>query len=89
MGKQAYPFRGGSLTQLGNATRLFGGGGARYGFIIFQLLDFEKSQEYFQKYLTSHCDSQTNQYSFDNETITKVYDAWKFTIDRWQYTPLQ
>ncbi|MCW5319205.1 hypothetical protein GTQ43_38110 [Nostoc sp. KVJ3] len=55
----------------------------------FQLPDFEQSKEYFHQYLIAHSDYQTNKHLFDNETITKVYDAWKFTIDQWQYNPPQ
>ena len=51
------------------------------------LPEFEKAEENLKKYLDSQSDYETNKYSFDEETIKKVYEAWKFTIDKWQYSP--
>lgn len=53
------------------------------------LPNFEKAKENFQKYIDDHSNYETNKYLFDEETIAKVYDAWKFTIDKWQYSPPQ
>ena len=47
----------------------------------------EKVEENFKKYIDSQSNYETNKYFFDEETIKKVYDAWKFTIDKWQYSP--
>lgn len=51
------------------------------------LPDFEKAEENFKKYIDSESNYETNKYSYDEETIKKVYVAWKFTIDKWQYSP--
>ncbi|MDZ8262754.1 sulfotransferase [Nostoc sp. ChiQUE01b] len=53
------------------------------------LPNFEKAKGNFKKYIDAHSNYETNKYLFDEETIAKVYDAWKFTIDKWQYSPPQ
>lgn len=55
----------------------------------FDLMEFEQAKTYFQTYLDSHRNYKTNKYSLDEETIAKVYNAWQFTIDKWQYSPPQ
>ncbi|MBR8833010.1 MAG: sulfotransferase [Stigonema ocellatum SAG 48.90 = DSM 106950] len=51
------------------------------------LPNFLESVENFKQYIDSQSGYETNKYSFDEETIKKVYDSWKFTIDKWQYNP--
>lgn len=53
----------------------------------FNLPDFNKVEENFKNYLESHANYKTNKHLMDSETITKVYDACQFTIDKWQYSP--
>ncbi len=53
----------------------------------FHLPNFEQAQEVFQKYLDSHVNYKTNKHSLDEATLSKVYNALKFTIDQWQYSP--
>lgn len=48
---------------------------------------FEQLSKYLQKYLVDNSQYKTNKYSFDDKTIAKVYNAWKLTIDLWQYSP--
>ena len=55
----------------------------------FNLPEFDKAKTHFQEYLDSQANYKTNKYSLDDETIAKIYDAWKFTIDKWQYSPPQ
>ncbi|MBD2729719.1 sulfotransferase [Nostoc sp. FACHB-892] len=53
----------------------------------FKLPDFDKVEENFKNYLESNATYKTNKHLMDKETITKVYNACQFTIDKWQYSP--
>ncbi|MGH7999739.1 MAG: sulfotransferase family protein [Brasilonema sp.] len=48
---------------------------------------FQEAEESFKKYIESQKDYTKNQFFLDEETIDKVYNAWKFTIEKWQYSP--
>ena len=48
---------------------------------------FEKAKPEMLNYLKRQADYQTNRYSIDQRTINHVTQNWKFTIDRWGYTP--
>lgn len=50
---------------------------------------FLEAEENFKKYVESQKNYTNNKYSFDEETIDKVYHAWKFTIEKWQYSSPQ
>ena len=39
------------------------------------------------KYLEKQSDYKTNVYTIDNKIVQHVNSHWKFTIDRWNYTP--
>jgi len=51
----------------------------------FNSQDFEKAEGRFKTYLDSLSTYKTNKHVFDRETIEKVYESWKFSIDRWNY----
>ncbi|MDZ8258126.1 sulfotransferase [Nostoc sp. ChiQUE01b] len=53
----------------------------------FNLPGFDEYEENFKKYIESQKHYIKNQYSLNEETINNVYNAWKFTIDKWQYSP--
>ncbi len=55
----------------------------------FNLTEFELAKTHFQEYLDSQENYKTNKYSLDEKTINKIYSAWQFTIDKWQYSPPQ
>jgi len=40
-----------------------------------------------QKYLKKQSEYKTNTYSIDKKIIEHVNNNWRFTIDRWRYTP--
>lgn len=48
---------------------------------------FQKALPGMRKYLNRQKEYKTNVYSIDKEIIERVYDNWKFTIDRWDYNP--
>ncbi|MBW4632372.1 MAG: sulfotransferase [Iphinoe sp. HA4291-MV1] len=50
---------------------------------------FPEAEENFNKYVESQKNYTKNKYLLDQETIDKVYHAWKFTIEKWQYSPPQ
>lgn len=58
--------------------------------LIYETLNipgFDKAKPEMMKYLQHQSDYKTNVYTI-NETILHHVDAhWKFTLDRWQYTP--
>lgn len=51
----------------------------------FNLPGFEQAESEFKKYIESQAKYKTNQYILDEETITKITEEWKFTIEKWQY----
>jgi hypothetical protein len=51
----------------------------------FNLSDFEQSESEFKKYIDSQAKYKTNKYILDEETITKISEEWRFTIEKWQY----
>ena len=51
----------------------------------FNLPGFEQAEPLFRKYIESQANYETNKYSLDEETIKRITEEWKFTIDRWQY----
>lgn len=55
----------------------------------FQLPGIEQAVPEMQKYLTKQADYKTNKYTIDPHVIEHVKKNWRFTIDRWRYTPPQ
>jgi omega-hydroxy-beta-dihydromenaquinone-9 sulfotransferase len=51
----------------------------------FKLLDFEQAEAEFKKYIKSQANYKTNKYTLDEETIKKITEEWRFTIEKWQY----
>lgn len=51
----------------------------------FNLPGFEIAEPLFKKYIESQANYETNKYSLDAETIRRIGEEWKFTIDLWQY----
>jgi len=51
----------------------------------FKLSDFEQSESEFKKYIDSQDRYKTNKYILDEETITKITEQWRFTIEKWKY----
>ena len=57
---------------------------------IYQHLNlpgFEQVKPKFQEFIEQNSNYKTNSYLFDKQMIAKIYNAWKFTIDQWQYAP--
>ncbi len=52
----------------------------------FKIFNRETSEDQIKKYLTLNSSYQNNKYSFDKETLTKIYGNWQFTIDNWNYS---
>jgi len=52
-----------------------------------KLPDFEDALPEMKKYLEKQSDYKTNVYAIDDKIVQHVYKNWKFTIDRWKYTP--
>jgi len=48
---------------------------------------FEDALPKINKYLNQQKKYKTNVYAIDKEVIAHVYSFWKFSIDRWKYTP--
>lgn len=48
---------------------------------------FQEAEESFKKYIESQKNYKKNKYLLDEKTVDKVYSAWKFTIEKWQYSP--
>jgi LPS sulfotransferase NodH len=48
---------------------------------------FETAMPAMMKYLERQSDYKTNVYSIDQSILQHVDKNWKFTIDRWRYTP--
>jgi omega-hydroxy-beta-dihydromenaquinone-9 sulfotransferase len=48
---------------------------------------FEKAKPELKKYLERQSEYKTNVYSIDHTILQHVEKNWKFTIDRWGYTP--
>ena len=53
----------------------------------FKLPNFEDALPKMKKYLEKQSDYKTNIYSIDDKIVQHVNKNWKFTIDRWKYTP--
>ncbi len=51
----------------------------------FKLPDFEQAEAEFKKYIKSQANYETNKYTLDEETIKKITEEWRFTIEKWQY----
>lgn len=51
----------------------------------FNLPGFDLAEPLFRKYIESQANYETNKYSLDGETLKRISEEWKFTIDRWQY----
>jgi LPS sulfotransferase NodH len=52
-----------------------------------KLPDFEDALPKMKNYLEKQADYKTNVYAIDNKIVQHVNKNWKFTIDRWKYTP--
>jgi hypothetical protein len=52
-----------------------------------RLPDFEDALPKMKMYLEKQSDYKTNVYTIDNKIVQHVNKNWKFTIDRWKYTP--
>jgi len=48
---------------------------------------FETAMPHMMKYLERQSEYKTNVYSIDERIVDHVDKNWKFTIDRWRYTP--
>ncbi len=48
---------------------------------------FEQARPHMKKYLDRQSEYKTNIYSIDKTIVDHVDKNWKFTIDRWKYTP--
>jgi hypothetical protein len=48
---------------------------------------FETATPHMMKYLERQSEYKTNVYSIDERIVHHVEKNWKFTIDRWRYTP--
>ncbi|MCX6662604.1 MAG: sulfotransferase [Euryarchaeota archaeon] len=48
---------------------------------------FETATPHMMKYLERQSEYKTNVYSIDERIVQHVEKNWKFTIDRWRYTP--
>jgi hypothetical protein len=53
----------------------------------FKLPNFEDALPKMKKYLEKQSDYKTNVYAIDDKIVQHVNKNWKFTIDRWKYTP--
>jgi len=51
----------------------------------FNLPEFEQAEAEFKKYVKSQANYETNKYTLDEETIKKITEEWRFTIEKWQY----
>ncbi|NEU74340.1 sulfotransferase [Hassallia byssoidea VB512170] len=51
----------------------------------FNLPSFEQAEAEFKKYIQSQANYETNKYTLDEETIKKITEQWRFTIEKWQY----
>jgi hypothetical protein len=52
-----------------------------------KLPGFKDALPEMQKYLEKQSEYKTNVYAIDDEIVNHVKENWKFTIDRWRYTP--
>jgi hypothetical protein len=52
-----------------------------------QLPGFDKAKPEMMKYLKQQSEYKTNVYAIDQKILQHVEEKWKFTIDRWGYTP--
>jgi hypothetical protein len=52
-----------------------------------KLPGFEDALPKMKEYLEKQSDYKTNVYAIDDKIIQHVNKNWKFTIDRWRYTP--
>jgi hypothetical protein len=52
-----------------------------------QIPGFETAMPEMMKYLTRQSEYKTNIYSIDERIVQHVNKNWKFTLDRWRYTP--
>ena len=52
-----------------------------------KLPGLEKALPEMKKYLEKQADYKTNVYTMDKKIVQHVNNNWKFTIDRWRYTP--
>jgi hypothetical protein len=50
------------------------------------LTDFNKNKEIFKKYIKSQKKIKTQKYEIDEITRNKIYNYFKFTIDKWKYS---
>jgi hypothetical protein len=53
----------------------------------FKLPNFEDALPKMKNYLEKQSDYKTNVYAIDDKIVQHVNKNWKFTIDRWKYTP--
>jgi omega-hydroxy-beta-dihydromenaquinone-9 sulfotransferase len=60
---------------------------ARQIYLKLKLPGFKGALPGMRKYLKHQREYKTNVYAIDEKIIAHVYDNWKFTIDRWKYTP--
>ncbi len=59
----------------------------QYIYDTLQIPGFEKAKPELMKYLERQSEYKTNIYTIDQQIIQHVDKNWKFTIDRWGYTP--
>lgn len=49
------------------------------------LKDFDKNKEIFMKYIQSQSKIKTQKYTIDEKTKNKIYNYFRYTIDKWNY----
>jgi hypothetical protein len=49
------------------------------------LKDFDKNKEVFMKYIQSQSKIKTQKYNIDEKTKNKIYNYFKYAIDKWNY----
>ncbi|MCU0850752.1 MAG: sulfotransferase [Candidatus Thermoplasmatota archaeon] len=59
----------------------------QYIYDALHIPGFEKAKPELMKYLERQSEYKTNVYSIDQKILQHVEKNWKFTIDRWGYTP--
>ena len=50
-----------------------------------KLPGFQIAEEYFRKYIETQKEYKKNEYLLDDKTQKKIYQNWKFTIEKWKY----
>jgi hypothetical protein len=62
-------------------------GQVNYIYTTLKLPGFTAAQPHMRAYLDKQSEYKTNVYAIDKDIIRHVDKHWKFTVDRWEYTP--